>query len=132
MKIEHVVIADDDDDDVELLNESITHYSPSVQVKVVSDGNELLEYLNSALLLPEVVILDLHMPKYNGIECLRTIRAIERFTDIIIVVFSSSSYREDRDECLSLGANYYVTKPAELDRVMQFAEAVGKGTFMFD
>jgi two-component system, response regulator len=88
---------------------------------VARNGEEALQQVFSASPLPCVVLLDLKLPKIDGLEVLRQIRACDRTRYLPVVVLTSSS--EDRDiiESYNLGANSYVRKPVEID---QFTEAV--------
>ena len=88
----------------------------STKVNTFNDGVELMDYLNADdALLPHVLFLDLNMPKKNGIECLHEIKKNEKFKDIAIAIFSTSSSEEHIEETFVNGANIYIKKPSDFE-----------------
>ncbi len=87
----------------------------------VTDGSEALafvqhkgdRYLDAPR--PELILLDLNMPRMNGREFLRHFRGDDSFRDIPVVVFSTSEYERDKESCAALGADDFVTKPVDID-----------------
>jgi len=116
-----VCVVEDNPDDERLTIRALRKGQIANEIKVARNGEEALNMLLNADPLPCVVLLDLKLPKIDGLEVLRRIRADERTQLLPVVVLTSSS--EDRDivESYSLGANSYVRKPVEFDR---FTEAV--------
>ncbi|NMF60809.1 response regulator [Pseudanabaena yagii] len=116
-----VCIVEDNPDDERLTIRALRKGQIANEIKVARNGEEALNMVLNADPLPCVVLLDLKLPKIDGLEVLRRIRANERTHLLPVVVLTSSS--EDRDivESYSLGANSYVRKPVEFDR---FTEAV--------
>ena len=130
MIVQKVLVADDDFDDIELLKEVISEYSADIEISYVTDGVELMDKLEKDL-LPDVLILDLNMPCKEGRACLSEIRLNEQWKDLIIIVYSTTDVPDIKNECLSLGANHFVTKPSQMIDLMKFAESLTKGTFDF-
>lgn len=116
-----VCIVEDNPDDERLTIRALRKGQIANEILVARNGEEALNMILNADPLPCVVLLDLKLPKIDGLEVLRRIRANERTHLLPIVVLTSSS--EDRDivESYSLGANSYVRKPVEFDR---FTDAV--------
>jgi two-component system response regulator len=116
-----VCIVEDNPDDERLTIRALRKGQIANEIKVARNGEEALNMVLNADPLPCVVLLDLKLPKIDGLEVLRRIRANERTHLLPVVVLTSSS--EDRDivESYSFGANSYVRKPVEFDR---FTEAV--------
>ena len=95
----HIILADDDEDDRMLFTDAFGELRINTKVNTFNDGVELMDYLNAPdSILPNVLFLDLNMPKKNGIECLYEIKKDARFNDIAIAIFSTSSSEEHIEE----------------------------------
>jgi len=124
-----ILLVEDNPDDVELTLRALAHNNIYNHVEVVRDGAEALDYLLASSQyqgrditdLPAVVLLDLKLPKVDGLEVLKHIRADERTKLTPVVVLTSSKEEKDLIESYKLGANSYVRKPVDF---LQFAEAV--------
>jgi len=126
MEKQLILLVEDSPDDVELTLRVLKTHNIANEVKVARDGVEALEFLfgtpdNPPGKLPSVVLLDLKLPKLDGLEVLRRIRAEPTTTRLPVVIMTTS--REERDIVASyeLGANSYVQKPVGFEA---FAEAV--------
>ena len=117
----NIILVEDNPDDERLAIRALRKGNVANEILVARNGEEAINMILSADPLPCVVLLDLKLPKIDGLEVLRRIRAEPRTKLLPVVVLTSSS--EDRDivESYSLGANSYVRKPVEFDR---FTEAV--------
>lgn len=110
----HIILADDDEDDRMLFKDAFEELKINTKVNMFNDGVELMDYLNDTdSILPHVLFLDLNMPKKNGIECLHEIKRNNRFNDIAIAIFSTSSSEEHIEETFVYGANIYIKKPSD-------------------
>lgn len=110
----HILLADDDEDDRLFFTDAFNELKISTKVGTFNDGVELMQYLNDPeSVLPNILFLDLNMPKKNGIECLHEIKKNNRFDDIAIAIYSTSSSEEDIEETFVLGANIYIKKPSD-------------------
>lgn len=116
-----IVLVEDNPDDERLTIRALRRGKLVNEILVARNGEEALALIFSLDPLPCVILLDLKLPKLDGLEVLREIRANERTRLLPVVILTSSS--EDRDivESYSLGANSYVRKPVEID---SFTEAV--------
>ncbi|MBI5204018.1 MAG: response regulator [Nitrospirae bacterium] len=129
MKNKHILLVEDNPDDVKLTLRALKKNNILNEVVVSQDGVEALDYLfgtgkfegRDTKVLPQVVLLDLKMPKMDGLEVLHRIRANERTKLLPVVVLTTSSEDKDRIESYKLGANSYIRKPVDFN---QFAEAV--------
>lgn len=117
-----IISAEDDEDYFHLLNMILTRELKVQKVIHVSDGEQLVQHLakivdseqiNGAS-WPGLVLLDLNMPKKNGIDALKEIRANPKIPQIPIVIFTVSGDPLDVNKCYTSGANAFITKPTEL------------------
>jgi two-component system response regulator len=114
MTTPHILLVDDSSDDVELAERLLRTIAPDAVVSVACDGVQALELLHAAegeRLVPSVILLDLKMPRLDGTDVLRALRADSATRRLPVVMFSSSNERGDVQRCLELGANSYVRKP---------------------
>jgi CheY-like chemotaxis protein len=127
-----ILLVEDDPKDIELTLAALGEYKLANEVIVVRDGAEALDYLHTkgnyrsrARENPAVVLLDLKLPKVDGLEVLREIRSDERLKLIPVVVLTSS--REDRDMVASykLGVNAYVVKPVDFHEFVNAVKELG-------
>lgn len=110
----HIILADDDEDDRLFFTDAFGELKINTKVNTFTDGVELMNYLNQPdAVLPDVLFLDLNMPRKNGIECLDEIKSDEKFNDIAIAIFSTSSSEEHIEETFVRGANIYIKKPSD-------------------
>ena len=107
-----IFIADDDVDDLELFQSAIRDIEPGVEIIAANDGYCLLENLHTKTPpLPDIIFLDINMPKFNGFECLQQIRQEPRLKHVPVVVLSTSDRKNDVDAMWEHGANCYIKKP---------------------
>jgi len=111
-----LLLVEDNPNDAELTQRALKKGGLGVGLTIARDGAEALEYLlGVGHPRPKVVFLDLKLPKIDGIEVLRRLRADERTRSIPVVVLTSSQEERDIAECYKLGVNSYVVKPVEFD-----------------
>lgn len=127
-----ILLAEDDPNDVELTLIALADYNVANEVVVVGDGEEALDYLyrRSAFKMrangnPVVVLLDLKMPKVDGLEVLRAIKADEQFKTMPVVVLTSSREESDLAESYKLGVNAYVVKPVDFHEFIDAVKQLG-------
>jgi len=124
-----IVLVEDDPNDAELITRALKKHNLANKIVLLKDGEQALDFLfrqgkyasTPVTLKPKVVLLDLKLPKVNGIEVLRKVKADDRTKKIPIVVLSSSAENKDVREAYALGVNSYVTKPIKFE---DFAKAV--------
>lgn len=117
-----ILLVEDNPNDAELTMRALKRANLEAHLVIARDGAEALEFVLSDRPKPRVIFLDLKLPKVDGIEVLRRVRADERTRAIPVVVLTSSQEERDITECYKLGANSYVVKPVEFDK---FYRAVG-------
>ena len=110
----HIILADDDEDDRLFFTDAFNELKINTKVQTYNDGVALMDYLKSDdAVLPQVLFLDLNMPKKGGIECLHEIKEDAKFNDIAIAIYSTSSSEEHIEETFVSGANIYIKKPSD-------------------
>jgi two-component system response regulator len=128
-----ILLVEDNPNDVDLALHSFRKNNLANRVHIVRDGAEALDFIfcrgaysdRQIQNGPKVILLDLKLPKVDGIEVLRQVKGDPRTRNIPIVVLTSS--REDRDiaECYGLGVNSYIVKPVEFERLTEVTRDVG-------
>jgi CheY-like chemotaxis protein len=107
-----VLIVDDDEDDRDLFCDAVNTVDPSIECIMARNGEEALEGLkNKRLPTPDIIFLDLNMPRLNGMQCLRALKRNSLFEHIPIVIHTTSKLTEDRKAALQAGAVDFVSKP---------------------
>ncbi len=128
-----ILLVEDNPDDEELTLHAMAMHNLANQIVVARDGVEALDYLfgtgrfagRNPNDLPTVVLLDINLPKLNGIEVLKRIRS-EALTHLLpVVLLTSSNEEEDRLKSYSLGANSYVRKPVDFEEFIKVAGQLG-------
>ena len=132
MELKTILLADDNPRDVELTIEALAENDLANQVAVVSDGVEAMEYLRCEGQyqgrkngLPVVLLLDIKMPRMDGIEVLAAIRSDERLKMLPVVMLTSSREEPDLKKCYALGVNAYVVKPVDFKEFLDAAKHLG-------
>jgi two-component system response regulator len=123
MRNHSILLVEDNADDEVLTLRALEQHKLANVVDVVHDGAEALDFLHGdpGLRLPELVLLDLKLPKVDGLEVLRRIRAEERTRLLPVVVLTASAEESDLMESYHGGANSYVRKPVDFE---EFSDAV--------
>jgi len=127
-----VLVADDDADDCLLIKDALIDNGLNWDTQFVGDGIELMEYLEEcerreeqgAGCFPNLILLDLNMPRKGGREALREISVHSRFNKIPIVILTTSDEPQDVALCSSLGAKLFITKPNMYTEWLERVEAL--------
>ena len=124
-----ILLVDDNIGDVVLTKEALKGAEFSNHVSVVRDGIEALEFLRHEGKFanagrPDLILLDINMPRKNGCEVLQDIRADSDLRLIPVVILTSSEAEDDIRRSYELGANCFVTKPADLDEMVKVVQAI--------
>lgn len=111
-----ITLADDDEDDRLFFTDAFDELKINTVVNTVNNGRELISFLDQPeTILPNIIFLDLNMPILNGIECLKEIKKNDKYKDIAIAIYSTSSSEEDVENTFVLGANIYIKKPSNFN-----------------
>ncbi len=128
-----ILLVEDNPDDVELTLRAFKQHNIKNEITVVRDGEEALDYLfatgaytdRDVTIMPSVVILDLKLPKVDGLEVLQRIRADERTKIVPVVILTSSNEEQDMVNGYKFGANSYVRKPVDFTQFIEAARQLG-------
>lgn len=121
----HIMLADDDEDDRLFFQEAFEEVKINYRISTFNDGEQLMAHLNeSSNPLPDIVFLDLNMPRKSGIECLKEIRANERLKKISVAIYSTSSSEQDIEDTFVSGANVYIKKPNDFNMLKKILSDV--------
>lgn len=121
---ELIIIADDDSDDRLLMKDALHEVGFAGQVKFVENGLELIDCLNTGPACPDLVLLDLQMPRMSGYEALSHLKNDAHLRYIPVVVHSTSSSEQDISFCYKTGASSYVVKPQSYDKLLENMSAL--------
>jgi len=132
LHLREILVVDDNDNDVELMLLGLRVLNLANEIVVVRDGAEGLDYLykrgsyaDRSSDVPLFVLLDLHMPRMDGIEMLAELRADEDMRTLPVIIMSSSKEDPDLRRCYSLGINAYVVKPVDFDQFSRTVTQMG-------
>ncbi len=127
-----ILIVEDDEQDVSMIKEALADIIKDDKIDIAVNGKEGLDYLlqrgkfaNRENLYPAAILLDLKMPKMNGLEFLKMMRKHKELRRIPIIVFTSSNIEEDIHFSYQYGANAYVQKPIEFEKFNQAVKNIG-------
>jgi len=128
-----ILLVEDNPTDIELTLRALKKRNLANKVHVVKDGAEALEFIfgtgtyaeRDINHIPKVILLDLKLPKVDGLEVLRRVKSDERTKVIPVVILTSSKEERDMVESYKLGANSYITKPVDFDKFAQTVSEMG-------
>ena len=121
----YVLLADDDEDDRLFFMDAFEEIKIKTVVQTVNDGHELMEHLSKPdSVLPDVLFLDLNMPRKTGMDCLNEIKKMDKLKDIAIAIYSTSASEEDIEETFIKGANVYIKKPNDFSALKKVLSEV--------
>jgi two-component system, chemotaxis family, response regulator Rcp1 len=124
-----ILIAEDNKSDVFLIQRALKKSGVEAQVHVADDGEKVMRFFEQvdadpAAPCPDLILLDINMPRYKGGDILRRLRSSSRCKNALVVVVTSSDSSRDRDEMDALGANGYFRKPSEFSEFMALGQMV--------
>jgi len=128
-----ILMVEDNPNDIELTLRSLDKYNLANEIHVVKDGAEALDYIFATGAYvgratngkPQVILLDLKLPKVDGLEVLRRIRADERTRTIPVIVLTSSTEERDIVDSYALDVNSYIIKPIEFNNFLHAVSEIG-------
>jgi CheY-like chemotaxis protein len=126
-----IFIADDDAEDCEIFAEALKEVNAAAKLTASKNGHELMALLHKPPVpQPDVIFLDLNMPIKSGYQCMKEIRENPALKNHIVIVFTTSSLKEDIDKMYQLGANLYIVKPSDFERLKEILRTVFSGVWL--
>jgi CheY-like chemotaxis protein len=117
----HLLVIEDNPADVDLLRRALARAKLECQLTVVDDGADAMAFFHPGAKTeaPDLVIMDLNLPKHNGLEIIERMRANPTFAEVPLVIMSSSSAPSDRSRIEKFQVRKYIVKPADLEEFMK-------------
>lgn len=117
---QNIFLVDDDQEDRELFSEALSQVDETIRLTEITNCFKLIETLdNPEAPKPDIIFLDMDMPKFNGIECLKKLKASNRIPDLKIVVLSTYSHPQYIEEAYKNGASCYYVKPSRFPKLKE-------------
>lgn len=116
----HLLLADDDADDLDFFRDALHTIPVPVQLTTVNDGAQLMKWLTQTTIpLPDYIFLDLNMPRKNGLQCLTEIKANPALKALPVIILSTASNPAEIDQLYQIGAQFYIQKPNDFGQLIQ-------------
>lgn len=126
----HLLLADDDIDDCDFFKDAVDEISNTFELTVLNNGVELMQFLvMEPKTHPNLIFLDLNMPKKSGMECIAEIKASDNLAHIPIIIYSTSLDHIVVNTLYDMGAHHYIQKPAEFSNIKR---VIKKAITLFD
>lgn len=125
----HILLVEDNEGDILLTKEALNQGKIINTISVVKDGKEAINYMEKNApyiesLLPDLILLDINLPKMNGHEVLQNLKANNKFKQIPVIMFTTSSAERDILKSYKNYANCYITKPVEVDDFLEVIKSI--------
>jgi len=110
-----ILLVEDDQDDVELMEDVLREKGVSFTLDVVKQGDKVISFLKMGKNFPNIILLDLNIPKLHGRDVLARLKADNDLRHIPVVILTTSSTPAEKEYCLKAGAHHFLTKPTTVD-----------------
>jgi CheY-like chemotaxis protein len=110
-----ILLVEDDPDDVDLMREALVANKVSYEIETINQGDKVIPYLKVCKKFPDVIILDLNIPKLHGREVLKQVKTAGDLMHIPVAILTTSSSPVERENCLNMGADIFMTKPSSVN-----------------
>ena len=122
-----LLIVDDDPDDLWLFCEAVYEINKASRCITACNGKEALQLLQNAIIKPDFIFMDLNLPFMNGKECLTELKKNSEFSDIPVIIYSTSKLQKDIDEVYKLGAAHFLSKPNSFRDIVKVVSNIVTG-----
>jgi two-component system, chemotaxis family, response regulator Rcp1 len=124
MKDVHILLVEDNEGDIILTREALKDANIRNEVSVAMDGEQALRMLHEAVELPDLILLDINLPRLSGLEVLASIKSDERLKEIPVIMLTTSSAEKDILTSYAHHANRFITKPVDLPRFLEVIKTI--------
>lgn len=127
-RMQHIIyLVDDDEDDCFFAQQTLEPHA-NCELTIFENGQKLIDYLiqNPDSKLPTLILLDLNMPMLNGFETLSLLKQHDRWSGVPVVVLTTSDHQDDKSRCQALGAEGFLTKPADYSSLSEVLSSVSR------
>lgn len=121
-----IFYADDDRDDRVIFCDVILGIDPSIEITCASDGQEALDVLSALPDVPDVIFLDINMPRKGGIECLEILRSREHFANVPVVIYSTITEGPEIEQAIAAGATRFASKAYSYEEIVDTLSTIIK------
>ncbi len=122
----YILLIEDDADDVELLRDALNNSNVEHTMQVINNGGTASVFLKTNTQLPDVIVMDLNIPKVHGMDVLREVRASSPYNNVPVIILTTSSSPEDRKKALELGADEFLIKPTTSQGLYEVASLIAR------
>lgn len=119
-----ILLVEDDPDDVDLMKEALAANKVSYEIETINQGDKVMPYLRVCKKFPSVIVLDLNIPKLHGREVLKQVKTTDNLKHIPVAILTTSSSPAERENCLNMGADIFITKPSSVDGFNQMVASI--------
>jgi two-component system response regulator len=120
----NILLIEDDSDDVELFTDALNRNQQPHSIQLLQDGMSAVSWFSETEECPDIVVMDMNLPRLHGRDVIRHIRSKPSFDKVPVVVLTTSSASDDRNYVLSQGATAFIVKPSTLDGLLEMARQV--------
>jgi CheY-like chemotaxis protein len=120
-----ILLIDDDIEDQEIFIDALKQIDQTILCLSFSDGEEALKLLETDIIaVPDLIFLDLNMPRFSGKQCLSQLKKINKLTETPVVIYTTSADKKDQDDTKDLGADHFLIKPSRFDDLREHLKRI--------
>jgi DNA-binding response OmpR family regulator len=122
----NILLIEDDLDDIELLQDALTSRNLQYKIQTIKDGEDAIEYIRAGQEIPDIIILDLNLPKVHGKQVILHVKTVRLFKDLPLLILTTSSSKEDMAYAFAHGADEYIVKPTSVEKMNEMVDSIVK------
>lgn len=119
-----ILLVDDDEDDRDIFREAVSIVKPDCELRLATDGEQGLSKLQETPDLPDYIFLDVNMPKMDGREFLKQVKADPVYSKVPVVIYSTSNHSSEMGNYFKMGASNFITKPSEFNLLVTYLRSI--------